>query len=169
MSSPRGLCDRDRCRAPLKRGKMTGAISLLFSAMALQDEGCVCICERESESEYEAHTHTEKPRRGRGSPVGFNKSGLHWTGESSRILPGKTGVYSVAGQRLWSGTSVISHNACTQRGTGWAEITQKQTPFPPPCTSLSCHSPLPPTWPGCNVKHRRDEVEKESGSSSRPS
>lgn len=62
MSSPRGLCDRDRCRAPLKRGKMTGAISLLFSAMALQDEGCVCICERESESERDRvwGTHTQK-------------------------------------------------------------------------------------------------------------
>lgn len=71
MSSPRGLCDRDRCRAPLKRGKMTGAISLLFCAMALQDEGCVCICERESESEYEAHTHRKNQGEAEGARRGL--------------------------------------------------------------------------------------------------
>lgn len=129
MSSPRGLCDIDRCTAPVKRGKMTEAISLPFLSMALQDEGCLWVweCVSEGERETEGEYETQRNARER-EPLGSNKSGLHWTGESWRILCGKTGVHSILGQRLWSATSVISHN--THTDTGWAEITQRQNPFP---------------------------------------
>jgi len=67
MSSPQGQCDRERCRAPVKRGKMTGAISLflslrLFSVRVVCVRVCVCV----SESEYEADRKSKT-----GSPWGL--------------------------------------------------------------------------------------------------
>lgn len=64
MSSPRGLGDRDRCRALLKKGgEMTGAISLLFRAPALQDEGSVCMCERECQEGTQKKKQRKRERQ----------------------------------------------------------------------------------------------------------
>lgn len=41
---PSGLCDRECCRAPVKRGKMTGAISLLFSLWPVMMVACASVC-----------------------------------------------------------------------------------------------------------------------------
>lgn len=113
MSSPRGLCDRDCYRAPVKRGKMTGAISLLFSLWPFRMRVVyVSVCQRVRESKRERQT--EKAGERQREPLGSNKSGLHWTGGSWRILRGKTGVHSILGQRLWSGASVISRNTYTE-------------------------------------------------------
>lgn len=138
MSSPRGLCDRDRCRAPLKRGKndrshfspppCTGPCRMRVVPVYAS----VCVRKRhgekkKTERESMRHGHRKRRRRGRGSPSGFHKSGLRWAGDSWRSSPGKTGVRDTAGPRLPSDASVISHNTRTQR----AQITQRQTPFPP--------------------------------------
>lgn len=66
----------------LKGGKMTGAISLLFRAPALQDEGSVCMCEwsvRKGHAGRERHAAlTQKKRTERQwGAEGFNKSVLH--------------------------------------------------------------------------------------------
>ena len=74
MSSPWGLCDRDRCRAPVKRGKMTGAISLFFSLWPFR-MSVWSVCQREEEGECEADR--ESRRETEREPLGSNKSALH--------------------------------------------------------------------------------------------
>lgn len=159
MSSPRGLCDRDRCRAPLKRGKndrshfspppCTGPCRMRVVPVCAS----VCVRKRRGEKKKKQRekvcgTDTEKDdREAEGARRGFINQGCVEQGESWRSSPGKTGVRDAAGPRLPSDASVISHNTCTQR----AQITQRQTPFPP----LAAHHRVAPCrrWKEFAVDH----------------
>lgn len=79
----------------------------------------VCVRERER------RRILDRQKASRRKPLGSNKSGLHWTEESWRILRGKTGVHSILGQRLGSDTSLILYNTRTHTHTHTdkAEIT----------------------------------------------
>lgn len=71
MSSPRGLCDRDRWRARVKRGKMTGAISLSFSLWPfrmMMMSMCVSACLKER---VRKRRESKEQKRERGSPWGL--------------------------------------------------------------------------------------------------
>ena len=138
MSSPRGLCDRDRCRAPVKRGKMTGAISLFFSLWPFRLRVfCIYVeyvCQRVRERKRESMRQTEKARQREREPLGSNKSGLHWTGGS---CVGRQVSIAFRGRGYGrTHQSSLTHNTRTHTHThtdaGRAEITQRQNPFPPP-------------------------------------
>lgn len=125
--------------------------------MALQEEVCLWVWECVSESEQE----TEKCRRE--GALGSNESGLHWKGESWRILCGKTGVHSLPGQRLWSGTSVISYKTHTHM-LSWNYLETK--PVSSSCTSLPCHNPPLHIWFRLDVKDCCDQTKRANGSMS---
>lgn len=104
---------------------------LSFSLYGLSWWLSVClymwVCVREGER----RRIWDRQKASRRKPLGSNKSGLHWTGESWRILRGKTGVHSILGQRLGSDTSLILYNTHThtRTHTDKTELTQSQTHF----------------------------------------
>lgn len=95
---------------------------LSFSLYGLSWWLSVCLYVQVCIRERERRRILDRQKASRRKPLGSNKSGLHWTEESWRILRGKTGVHSILGQRLGSDTSLILYNTRTHTHTyrqGW--------------------------------------------------
>lgn len=146
MSSPRGLCDRDRCRAPVKRGKMTRAISLFFSPWPFRMSVvgvCEFVCQRERGRVWDGQ---RKHERGRGSPWGLiNQACIELEGPGGSCVGRQVSIAFWGrgyGQTHQSSHSTHTHTRRHRQGWNYPET----KPISSSCTSLPCHSPLLHIW-----------------------